>query len=70
MDNIRYENGNLFDKLNNSLRCVKTLSNFKIYVEPFMSIKKYYSLNIQTNEVKEEGVDNLRYIIERLNDEK
>ncbi|WCK57526.1 hypothetical protein PP175_26030 (plasmid) [Aneurinibacillus sp. Ricciae_BoGa-3] len=42
-------------KLGEKLRCLRKLGKYKIYVHQFMSVKNYYVLNEETNEIKYAG---------------
>jgi hypothetical protein len=69
-DGLRLVDGKLINSTGKKLKCVKRVGNYKVYVEPFMGIKNYYSLNVTTNEIRFEGVGYLNYIIENLEDNK
>ena len=67
---VRLDSNKVVDSvLGKNLKCVKKLDTYKIYVDFFMSVKKYYVLNTETNEIRFGGVWNLSQLIEELQED-
>lgn len=67
---VRLDSNQVVDNvLGKNLKCVKKLGIYKIYVDLFMSVKKYYVLNTETNEIRFGGVWNLPELIKELQED-
>lgn len=66
---VYLEGDKVKDSLHNTLKCVKKIGIYKIYVEPFMSIKNYHILNTETLELKYGGFNNLSCLINDLEED-